>query len=72
MVQNSSVDAIKRSLDERFRQLATDLDAVIGAIATNPNGAERMGPLKKLVEASRDLHDYLAENDRPQWLRGCP
>ena len=68
MVQPSTLDAFRRSLDERFRQLLTDLDAVVGAFAAHGPGPGRIGPITKLVEAARDLHDYLSEQDRPAWL----
>lgn len=67
--RNDSLNAFKRSLDERFRQFLTDLQAVAEAIATKGHGEHVFGPLMKMTEAARDLHDYLAEIDRPKWLR---
>jgi hypothetical protein len=67
MVQAKSIDAFKRSLDERFRILLTDLGAVVDAFASNAPDS-RVGPITKLVEAARDIHDYLSDQDRPPWL----
>ena len=62
-------DVFKTSLDECFGQFQSDLEAVVNSIAQHANGRERMGPIKKLVEAARDLHDYLGAQYRPVWLQ---
>ena len=68
MVQTSAVDAFKRSLDERFKQFLADYKAVVNAIAAHGHGTQLIGAVTKLVEAARDMHDYLAKEHRPQWL----
>src|SRR4029078_8329162 len=67
MPQASSVDAFTRSLNQRFNQLKESL-AAQDVIATQGQGEHVRLPLSKVVEAARDLYNYYAYLDRPEWL----
>lgn len=69
MASKASLGQFQRALDERYEQFRQCLAKVIAAFATQANDGNRVNPAKELLAAAKDLHDYLAEQDRPAWLK---
>lgn len=69
MPEASSIDAWKRSLNERFKELLVQLEAVRDAIAINGHQDGLKPLMEKLSITLRDLHSGLADEDRPGWLK---
>lgn len=68
MASNPSVAAFQRTLEERYGAFAKALQNALFAFASDLNIQSRLEKINRLCASLHELHDHLADADRPEWL----